>query len=87
MVAAKYLTREETREYLRSLGFPLAKGTFNQLCSPARGEGPPVASIWPGGAGRHEGRPLYDPTAALAWAQARLKPPPQSVTIKQGNSG
>jgi hypothetical protein len=76
MTSIKYLTRDETREYLRSFGFPIARGTFNQLCAPSRGEGPPVAAIWPGGVGRHEGRPLYDPVAALAWAEARLKPAP-----------
>lgn len=76
----KYLTRNETWKYLCSFGFPIARGTFNQLCAPSRGEGPPIARIWPGGAGRHGCRPLYDPQAALAWAEARLRPAQQTAT-------
>jgi hypothetical protein len=36
------MRREELREYLSGLGYPLTRGTFAQLCSPARGEGPRV---------------------------------------------
>jgi hypothetical protein len=37
------LTRRQAVEFLHKHGFPIGAGTFNRLCSPAYGEGPPVA--------------------------------------------
>jgi len=70
-IETTYLTRDQMHAYLVAAGFPIGRGTLDRLCSPACGEGPPVAALWPG---RRHARPLYDPAAALAWAKARLKP-------------
>jgi len=69
----QYLTRDEMHALLREHGFPIGRSTLDKLCAPARSDGPPVAALWPD---RRNDRPLYDATAALAWAQARLKPAP-----------
>ena len=65
-------TREQTRQYLNEQGYPLSKGTFNQLCSPSRNAGPPIAGYW----GRS---PVYDFSEALEWAQMRLRTEPYVI--------
>jgi hypothetical protein len=59
------MTRAQLRDFLNSRGFPLGEGTFDKLCMPKRGEGPPVDAWW----GR---RPLYRPSRGLEWAKSRL---------------
>jgi hypothetical protein len=71
MPDTQYLTRDELHALLRECGFPIGRGTLDKLCAPSCGEGPPVAATWPG---RRYDRPLYDPAAAIAWAENRLKP-------------
>lgn len=66
-----FLTRDELHELLRRHGFPIGRGTLDKMCAPSRNEGPPIAALWPY---KRNPRPLYDPTAALAWARARLIP-------------
>jgi hypothetical protein len=61
------MTRKETAAYLRQRGFPIGDSTLDKLCMPSSAQGPPIAAWW----GR---RPLYDPTDALAWAEARMRP-------------
>jgi hypothetical protein len=67
--------RLKTRDGLYTLlcenNFPLGRSTFDKLCMPSRGEGPPVAAWWPGRGGD---RPLYETTASLQWAKALIKP-------------
>jgi hypothetical protein len=58
--------RKKLLEFLNEQGFPIGESTFEKLCSPAIGQGPPVAGWW----GR---RPLYDPEVALAWARRRVR--------------
>jgi hypothetical protein len=60
------MRREQLREYLANLGYPLTRGTFAQLCAPSRGEGPPVWGYW----GRS---PVYRASDGLQWARARLR--------------
>jgi len=60
------MTREQTAEFLTARGYPITKGTLEQFAS--RKIGPPVAKIW----GR---KPLYLPSAALAWAESRARNP------------
>jgi hypothetical protein len=72
----RFLTRAEMHKLLIERGYPVGFGTLEKLCSPAIGQGPPVAAFWPG---RRNDRPLYDPAQALAWAEHRLlKSPKQS---------
>lgn len=71
------LTRDEMHELLRRHGFPIGRGTLDKMCSPSRNEGPPIAALWPY---KRNDRPLYDPTAALAWARSRLKPAPRATS-------
>jgi hypothetical protein len=68
MLSAPLMTREQARVFLVQQGFPIGKSTFDKLCSPAKGEGPPVAVVWPGQSGS---RPLYQATAVLEWARSR----------------
>jgi hypothetical protein len=68
-VRAKSGTREQLRQFLVSEGYPLTRGTFDQLCAPARGEGPPIEGYW----GQ---RAIYDFTKGLAWARGRLRHKP-----------
>jgi hypothetical protein len=69
----RLVMREELRLFLREkLGFPLSAGTMNQLCSPARGEGPPIAGYW----GRS---PLYRLSEGVDWAQNRLRKRPYQL--------
>jgi hypothetical protein len=79
VIEVKYLTREDLLIFLRGYGYPVTKGTLNKLCAPACNEGPKPVAVWPGAAGRHEGRPLYEPSAALAWAEKRLRRPSGST--------
>jgi hypothetical protein len=60
------MTRDQLHAYLVAWGYPIGASTFEKICAPAIGEGPPVDRYW----GR---RPLYDPAAGLAWAEARCK--------------
>jgi len=60
------MRREELCEYLSGLGYPLTRGTFAQLCSPARGEGPRVWGYW----GRS---PVYRASDGLEWAKGRVR--------------
>jgi len=62
----KLMRREELREYLSNLGYPLTRGTFAQLCSPSRGEGPRIWGYW----GRSA---VYRASDGLEWAKARLR--------------
>jgi hypothetical protein len=62
----KFLTRSQLGEFLRERGFPIGESTLDKLCSPARGEGPPVAKWW-------GSRPLYTESGGLAWAMARAR--------------
>ncbi len=65
-----FLTRTQLLEYLPQHGFPIGRSTLDKMCMPSRGEGPPVAAWWPGRGGN---RPLYEPSAAMAWAKGLLK--------------
>jgi hypothetical protein len=63
---SRLLTREELRRaIIEEKGGRLGKSTFDKLCSPAIGEGPPVAA-W---SGRF---PLYHRGPGLAWYDGRL---------------
>jgi hypothetical protein len=66
MSVPKRLTRRQLVDFLRDEGFPVTLHAINKFCSPARNEGPPVAAYW----GRLE---LYEPAAAVEWAEKRLK--------------
>jgi hypothetical protein len=66
------VTREELRQHLIKIGYPITAGTLNQLCAPSRNEGPPVAGYW--GA-----RAVYRLKDGLAWAHARLQHKPYRV--------
>lgn len=66
MSEKRYLTRGEVAEFLTGHGYPIAKSTLDKLCAPARGEGPLPAKHW-------LGRPLYEPSTCLAWAEARTE--------------
>jgi len=59
------MTRSELREFLNSEGFPLGESTFEKICMPSRGEGPPIEFFW-------GNRPLYKPERGLEWARSRL---------------
>jgi hypothetical protein len=60
------LTREQLRlTILAEKGGKLGKSTFAKLCSPAIGEGPPVAA-W---SGRY---PLYRAEDGFRWFESRL---------------
>jgi hypothetical protein len=61
----KYLTQKEIGPFLRERGYPFGNSTIDKLCSPAIGEGPPVAA-W------LNKRPLRTPEACIAWAESRL---------------
>jgi hypothetical protein len=67
MTAKPRLTRKQLAARLRELGYPVSFSTFNKLCAPSRGGGPPVDGWW----GR---RPLYDEGTGIAWAEAYLRP-------------
>lgn len=62
------LTREQLRLRLNERGYIISASYFNKICLPSVNEGPPVAKQW----GK---RPLYDLSAALAWAEARCTAP------------
>ncbi len=79
-MSKNYLTRTGLLTLFQEQGLPITKGTLDKLCAPSCGKGPPVASIWPGGAGRHPGRPLYEAEAGLKWVEERLKPPQAAST-------
>jgi hypothetical protein len=72
---SQYLVRRQAHQMLVERGFPLGWSTFNKLCAPAVGKGPVVAAWWPGGRGRNELRPLYEPQAVIDWAKTLLKSP------------
>ena len=61
------LTRSQLVEFLRNAGYPVTIHALNKSCMPSRNDGPPIDSYW----GK---RPLYEATAALRWAEARLRP-------------
>ena len=67
------LTRKQVGQLLRDHGYPIGDGTLDRICSPAQGKGPAVDCWW-------NGRPLYDPDAVLAWAEARISDQPRSFT-------
>ena len=78
MSAARHLTRKQTVEYLRDLGFPVTMHAMNKYCAPARNEGPPPVAFW--------GRlPLYEPESAVKWAEARLRPAPTRAAPRQAH--
>jgi hypothetical protein len=66
------LLREQLRERLCELGYPLSQGTMNQLCAPSRNEGPPIDGYW----GR---RPLHRLSKAVVWARSRLQQKPHRI--------
>jgi hypothetical protein len=67
-MSKRLLTREELRKaILDEKGGRLGTSTFNKLCSPAIGQGPPVAR-W---SGKY---PLYHLEPGLAWYEGRLSP-------------
>jgi hypothetical protein len=68
----EFVTREQLRQYLNAIGFPVTAGTMNQLCAPARGEGPPIAGFW--GA-----RAVYRLEDGIAWARSRLRHKPYQL--------
>ena len=74
----RYLTRDELREELRARGFPIGKTTFDKLCAPSVGQGPPVEAYWPG---RRNDRPLYTLANGLAWAESRLLKSPKQQSL------
>ena len=39
----KFMTRSLLGEFLREFGYPIGDSTLDKLCSPARGEGPPIS--------------------------------------------
>lgn len=65
-------TRDVLRDFLVAQGYPLTKGTLNQLCAPARGEGPPSCGFW----GR---RKIYNLRQGLEWARERVREKPYAV--------
>jgi hypothetical protein len=66
----KFVTRGELLDIIKQVtGLTFTPGTMNQLCSPARGEGPEVE----GYIGR---RPFYSVKKGLAWAKQRLRHEP-----------
>ncbi len=65
-----YLDRKQAAARLRDRGLPLSFTTLESMAS--RGGGPPMLR-W----GR---RVVYDETALLTWAQARLSPPYSSTS-------
>ena len=67
MTAKIRKTRPQLPNFLREHGHPYSKSTLDKLCAPSIDQGPPV-DAWIGN------RPLYDPEAVLAWAEARLSP-------------
>jgi hypothetical protein len=64
---ARRLTRKQLAEFLTAEGFPISVAWLNRLAMQSIGGGPPAVGMW----GK---RPLYDPAAALAWAEARFRP-------------
>jgi hypothetical protein len=65
--------REQLPEIIeRATGIRIRMGTLNQLCAPARNEGPEVEG-WLG----H--RPLYSARKAIEWAKNRIRPAPYRV--------
>lgn len=69
--------REQLRIYLSEQGLRFGKSTFDKLCSPAVGKGPPVAA-WLGS------RPIYDFDEGLAWGEAQLRPSRRGGTARTG---
>jgi hypothetical protein len=71
-ITNKRYTRDQLGPVLRAVGYPISDATLDKLCSPAVGQGPPVAGWW----GR---RPLYELDTAITWAELRLShiPPPR----------
>ena len=71
-------TRDELRRVIKEVtGVDISRGTMNQLCSPSRGEGPPVE----GWLGR---RPLYSASRGVEWAKGRLQSKPYRVHPQYG---
>jgi hypothetical protein len=73
------MTRKQLAEFLRANGHPYGDSTLDKLCMPSMNQGPPVDS-WLGK------RPLYEPTAGLAWAEARLRPMKSGGSPARGRS-
>jgi len=61
----RYLTREQSAEFLTDNGFPITHRYFVTLCT--RGDGPDPDRWW----GR---RALYSEPRLLEWAEARVRP-------------
>ena len=61
------MTRKQLGAFLRERGYPVSVSVLNKLCAPAVDDGPPVAGWW-------GDRPLYDPQAAIEWAERRVRP-------------
>jgi hypothetical protein len=67
MGSPKRMTRKALVACLREQGYPITLRTMAKLCMPSSDQGPPVAAWW-------GNRPLYEPAAGLAWAEARERP-------------
>jgi hypothetical protein len=67
-----FLTRDQLRERLNAMGYPIKASFFNKICLPSVNKGPPVAKQW----GK---RPLYSLDAALVWAESRCRPIDQAA--------
>ena len=68
----RLMTREQLFAFLHEHGWPVGKGTWQKLCSPSIGKGPPIAGYW----GK---RPLYRPTEGLAWMRSLLSASPSRI--------
>jgi hypothetical protein len=66
-MSRRLLTRRQLAAFLRECGFPVGNSTLDKLCAPSINQGPPACAMW----GK---RPLYEPTAGIAWAESRLRP-------------
>ncbi len=65
MTQPTYLSRSEASDFLKSHGFPCAKGQLQKLA--CRGGGPRYRQFG--------NRTLYTPEDLLAWANKKLSPP------------
>jgi len=73
------MTRKQLAEFLRQNGHPYGDSTLDKLCMPSVNQGPPI-DPWLGR------RPLYEPSAGLAWAETRLRPEKPTRMPRRGQS-
>ena len=76
MSTKPYLDRRELSEFLTGLGFRVARSTLAKYAT--LGGGPVMRKF-----GR---RVLYDPAAAIDWANVKLSPPRRSTSDVEGTS-